>query len=402
MIKEKIGYSYNDLTIVPCTISDITSRSECNPFYKDNKLPIFASCMSTVVDDTNIDKFIENGITPIVPRNIPLLTRISLIHLGHFIAMSMGEFEDYFITNIDREFHNQPLMYQGKTFNVCIDIANGHMKKLYELTVRAKQIANDLEYNLIIMTGNIANPQTYKWICDNTKYFNKKTNLYERSVDYIRLSIGTGAQCTTSSNTSIHYPISTLIDECYKIKKNLMNVLERVDAYNDEYKYHESEFPKLVADGGIRNYSDVIKALALGADYVMIGSLFAGMYESAAPLIVGNYNDKGYLEYFDCDYQYTSEEKKRNDIKNRNLYKECYGMSTKKAQELIDPNKSKKTAEGKHSIIKVQYTINQWTENMIDYLKSAMSYCGARTLNEFISKSDLMINSSGAINSVNK
>ena len=134
----------------------------------------------------------------------------------------------------------------------------------------------------------------------------------------------------------------------------------------------------------------------------MVGGLFAGMYESASQLMLGIYDEFGHLDYEVCDYQYTSEEKKRKDIKNRTLYKECYGMSTKKAQSLIDPNSKKKTAEGKHSMIKVQYTLKQWTENMIDYLKSAMSYCGSRTLEGFIGQPDIIINSPGTMVAVNK
>lgn len=197
--------------------------------------------------------------------------------------------------------------------------------------------------------------------------------------------------CTTSSNVGVHYPVASLISECYEIKRKMIY-----------YSTTNKSFPKLVADGGIRNYSDVIKALALGADYVMVGGLFASMYESASPLVLGTYNNTGYMTYEECDYQYTSEEKKRKDIKNRNLYKECYGMSTKKAQELIDPTHKKKTAEGKHSMMKVQHTLQQWTENMIDYLKSAMSYCGAKSLNDFIGQPDIIINSQGTMLSVNK
>ena len=377
MIINKIGYSYNDLTIIPTEISDIKSRSECNPYYKEEKLPIFASCMSTVVSDENIGEFENNYITPIVPRNININKRISLMNNQVWVALSLTEFNNLFIDNYkDREAEI------GHAYYICIDIANGHMKSLYNMCKEAKEIAEKSNYKLTIMTGNIANPETYQWICN----FNNKGI---KIIDYIRVGIGSGSQCTTSSNTSIHYPMATLINECYRYKDNIL-----VNS-NDIY-------PKIVADGGIRNYSDIIKALALGADYVMVGGLFAGMYESASQLMLGIYDEFGHLDYEVCDYQYTSEEKKRKDIKNRTLYKECYGMSTKKAQSLIDPNSKKKTAEGKHSMIKVQYTLKQWTENMIDYLKSAMSYCGSRTLEGFIGQPDIIINSPGTMVAVNK
>ena len=390
MILEKIGYSYNDLTIVPAEISHIQSRSECNPTYENNKLPIFASCMSTVVNTENYEVFEKNGITPIIPRNIPLEVRMAIAELEQWVAMSMSEFNDLFIEN-----HND--RKKNINYHICIDIANGHMKSLWGLCLNGKEIAKD--YELTIMTGNIANPATYKKIV-NLTYYNEELKKWLPTIDYIRIGIGGGSQCTTSSNTSIHYPQATLINECYKIKAECAKEETRIDMYTSGPKYNG--LPKIVADGGIRNYSDIIKALALGADYVMVGGLFAAMYESAAPLLLGIYNHAGYLTYEECDYQYTSEEKKRNDIKNRNLYKECYGMSTKKAQELIDPNSKKKTAEGKHSILKVQNTIQQWTENMIDYIKSAMSYCSCKTLDEFIGKVDLIINSPGEIAAVNK
>lgn len=383
IVKEK-GYSYNDISIIPTVISKIKSRSECNPFDNNNNLPIFASCMSTVVDTNNYQIFKEHNITPIIPRNIDINKRISLMNIQIWVALSLTEFNNLFINNYkDREAEI------GHKYYVCVDIANGHMEYLYDICKKAKEIAEKSNYELVIMTGNIANPETYRWICEKMYY--KHNGEYHTCIDYIRLSIGTGSHCTTSSNVSIHYPIASLIDKCYEIKQDMIvNWTAR------------KSYPKLVADGGIRNYSDVIKALALGADYVMVGGLFAAMYESASPLVLGTYDNTGHLDYEVCDYQYTSEEKKRKDIKNRNLYKECYGMSTKKAQELIDPTHKKKTAEGKHSMMKVQHTLQQWTENMVDYLKSAMSYCGATNLNEFIGKPNLIVNSPGTMIAVNK
>ena len=77
-------------------------------------------------------------------------------------------------------------------------------------------------------------------------------------------------------------------------------------------------------------------------------------------------------------------------------------MSTKKAQCLIKSDCELKTAEGISKIVDVKYTMGQWVENMIDYLKSAMSYCGARTLMDFIGKQELIVQSSSEIFAVNK
>ena len=79
-----------------------------------------------------------------------------------------------------------------------------------------------------------------------------------------------------------------------------------------------------------------------------------------------------------------------------------YGMSTKTAQRLIKSNNELKTAEGIEKTIDVKYTIKQWIENMEAYLRSAMSYCNAKTLEDFIGKQTLKVQSPGEIYSVNK
>lgn len=186
MIIEKKGYSYNDLTIVPEVISDVSSRSECNPFIKENWLPIIASPMASVVNENNLQSFIDNGITPIVPRNIDLDRRESLMNDKQWVALSLKEFEFCFIT----EANKRDL---GKHYFICVDIANGHMKSLYLTCRAAKTLADKYGYTLTIMTGNIANAETYKWISEFTyKDKNDKTHCV---IDFIRVGIGGGSGC---------------------------------------------------------------------------------------------------------------------------------------------------------------------------------------------------------------
>lgn len=186
MIKQ--GYSYIDISLVPATISNISSRSECNTFDEHGNLPIFASCMSTVVNTDNYKIFKEHNIMPIIPRNIDINKRILLMNNQIWVAVSLTEFNNLFIDNYkDREEQI------GHKYYVCVDIANGHMQSLYQSCKKAKEIAENSNYELIIMTGNIANPQTYKWICENSNYLHNGE--YHTCIDYIRLSIGTGSQC---------------------------------------------------------------------------------------------------------------------------------------------------------------------------------------------------------------
>ena len=438
MIQNIKGYSYNDLTLVPAEISNVSSRSECNPFTSENWLPIFTAPMASVVNFENYETFLDNGITPIIPRNISLEVRKDLMNDQQWVALSLKEFEDLFIGNyMDRigDFRTH--------YFICLDIANGHMKSLYETCREAKLLANKYEYGLTIMTGNIANPETYKWICE----FNRLCN--NSIIDYIRVGIGGGSGCITTSNVSIHYPQASLIDECYRIKRSLSSIHDNLG----ESKYKESLFPKIIADGGIRNYDHVIKALALGADYVMIGSVFAQCIESAGEKTNKNINQKMPLRFpiekyrdFEIDVNgnwlayYTDEsikslskswqdevDKYKNDMvgTNTDLYLDAYeklknklkdlqqkkfigpidvkffGMASADGQKSISGKKTK-TAEGITKYLPVKYTLSGWVENMISYLRSAMSYCNCFTLKEFIGKPTLIVNSISEIHVVNK
>ena len=450
MIENIIGYSYNDLTIIPSEISDVSSRSECNPFTSDNFLPIFASPMASVISEHNIDVFLENGITPIIPRNIDLEIRKNEMNDQSWVALSLKEFEELFIKNYKDRIGDFRTHYF-----VVVDIANGHMKSLYKKCIAAKNIAKDNGYKLTIMTGNIANPKTYKWICDNC-YIKNENGQHECCIDYIRVGIGGGSGCITTSNVSIHYPQASLIDKCYQIKHELAwQNLYDTNPYNAYSKY--TNLPKIVADGGIRNYDHVIKALALGADYVMIGSVFAQCIESAGEKSTrsvsekvslkfhierykdfsvdakGNwsayYNDEGleltikpWKDIMERDKKDAEENKyphaQSNYEFNKKKYEEkleelkeqkfigpinvkFFGMASADGQKAIDGEK-KKTAEGITKYLPVKYTLSGWVENMISYLRSAMSYTDCKTLKEFIGTPELIVNSISEIQSVNK
>lgn len=402
-IINKIGYSYNDLKIVPAIISDIESRKECDIFEKDGFLPIFASPMLSVTNNKNFRLWENNKIHTITPRSIPFQERLFDLALCAWTALSLKEFEKIFVVGTPRFM---PL--KGETYRVCVDLANGHMHSIYSKIYDAKEKAKREGYNLVVMTGNIANPETYKWLCD----WHDEVNM--RVVDYIRLSIGSGSVCLTTSNVGIHYPIASLIDECKNIKD----------------QYDAVMCPAIVADGGIRNYDDINKALALGADYVMIGSLLSGLLESSAEMVIESNDPVKFPVYYDREageisynvgYDETKtiriwdvdhEEEKREFIRSmKNITKKFIGMSTKEAQiainaaleePIVADKKDLKTSEGCTKFIPVHYTIAQWVENLQDYLRSAMSYCDAKNLEEFRNNTYLIPCSPGTMIAVNK
>ena len=180
--------------------------------------------------------------------------------------------------------------------------------------------------------------------------------------------------------------MASLISECYDMSCTLKSPA------------------KIVADGGMKNYSDIIKSLALGSDYVMIGGILNKSLESAGDTYGANIHHDtptgGWLEPGEKVDQYSDGVK--NAFKNgAKFYKKFRGMSTKGVQKLLG-NEYLKTSEGVTRINPVEYTIEGWTENFKHYLASAMSYTGKLSLDDFIGKVELNLISQNSFNRFNK
>ena len=400
LIKDRTYYTYNDVTIVPCVKSDVEHRVECNPFDENNHLPLFTAPMDSVVGKSNYGLFEENGIYAILPRTESLDDRIEYATNGKWAAFSLDEFEHVFC-NKDKD------IYIGKPMMVLIDVANGHMRKIFELAKVSKDIWGD---KIMLMGGNIANPETYEEYA--------KCGFYG-----VRVGIGGGRGCLSSSNLGVHMPMASLIADTAEVKKRLL--LSQDD--DGKYTWSDERLPKIIADGGIRNYSDIIKALGLGADYVMVGSVFAKMMESAAVKTmdkacgsqktiklrfpyeryenlrrengcwVGDYTDEFVAKMKDNGHENVQKE----DHSIGQVYAMFYGMASREGQIAMNGAKTK-TSEGLKANLEVEYTMSGWCRNFTDYLRSAMSYVGVKELSFFSFLATLIVNSENAIKAVNK
>jgi IMP dehydrogenase len=205
-------------------------------------------------------------------------------------------------------------LYQAGARYFNLDIAHGHSSDMkYTLSELRKRYKD-----LFIMSGNVAT-------LSGAQY------LYDHGSDMVKVGIGGGSVCTTRIKTGFGVPNLTAIAECSQVKCSI------------------------VADGGIRTPGDVVKALAFGADFVMIGGLLAGTEQTPGEVIESNGKEfKIYrgLDSFDTHMDWFGE------VSN---WKTPEGVSVKKpfagsAKPIID--------------------------DLVGGIRSGLTYCGASTITE--------------------
>lgn len=141
---------------------------------------------------------------------------------------------------------------------IVVDTAHGHSSRVLDVVREIRSAYRDLQ----VMAGNIATPAAYR-------------ALVEVGADAVKLGIGPGSICTTRVVAGVGVPQVSAILECAQEARKLG--------------------VPLIADGGIKYSGDVVKALAAGADAVMIGSLFAGTDEAPGELVL--YQGRSYKVY---------------------------------------------------------------------------------------------------------
>ena len=375
----KIGYSLRDVTIIQAELSNQLSRKNVNPnvnICNRNVLPIFVAPMSSVTDENNYKTWIDNNVTPIVPRTVmqrlTIKDRLAIAH-ETFVSLSLQEAYKIY-NNINKENVKTYFDRVKKPIYICIDIAHGSLSSLYEI---CSQIKMSFGSNVVIMTGNIANPKAY-------------INYCKSGIDYVRVGIGGGSRCTSSANVGIHYPMGSLLDD-------INNERSLIISYNkmcDKSGGTPLKLTKVVADGGIYWFDDINKALALGADAVMIGRSFAECEEAC-----GEWHWAWDEDAANNNHWLSTEEKDNwirlidsgemepdpgpfgNPYKLK-PYRNYYGMSTRIAQAETS-NVCNKTSEGIAKHVEIKYPVKKWLNNVESYLRSAMTYTNSATIEDF-------------------
>lgn len=254
-----LALSYDDVLLVP-KYSEVNSRLEVSLATQLSKklklnLPFISANMDTVTGVEMALKMGELGALGILSRFDALEVQIEnvkkVVKGGQLGAASIGIRESF--------LKDSEELYKAGAEILTLDVAHGHMKKAIEGTSKVK---NKFGNKITLISGNVATAEG-------------AYDLYKAGADCVKVGIGPGSICTTRIVTGFGVPQITALLDVSKIAKKLKKTF--------------------IADAGIKNSGDIVKALACGASAVMCGSLFAGTDE--APGAVIEIGGRLYKEY---------------------------------------------------------------------------------------------------------
>lgn len=319
------GLSYDDVLLVP-QYSDISSRSEIDLSVDLGKtlqldFPILSSPMDTISEIDMAIALDDAGGSAVIHRYNSIEEQAEIItravkRLKNNIGAAVGISGDY-LERATAAFNS------GATF-ICVDVAHGHHAMMKTALERLRTMLGD-DYH--IMAGNVATLQGVN-------------DLADWGADSVRCNIGGGSICSTRIQTGHGVPGLQTILDCAKTDRDV----------------------KIIADGGIKNSGDIVKAIAAGADVVMCGSLFAGTRETPGDVIVDA---------------------------NGNKWKTYRGMASKEAQ--VDWKGKYSSFEGVSATVPYRGSMTEVLDNLERGIRSGYSYSGARNAAELQAKADIMI-----------
>jgi len=312
-----VAYQYKDICLLPRYSSLKTrQRAEVSTTFlgKGFKLPVVPSNMRCVINEEHAHWLSEHGYFYVMHRfGVDNLEFIRAAQGWKTVSISVGvqETDKYLLEQIAAE--DLRLDY------VTIDIAHGDSILMKEMLGHISTLALGAR----IIAGNVCTPEGYR-------------RLVEWGADAVKVGIGGGGVCSTKNKTGFTFPMYSCISH-----------IERVRELDD---------PPIVADGGVREHADIVKAIHAGAEMVMVGGLFSRCIDSPAEMIDGQ------KVYFGSASQY-----------NKGEYRNVEGV--KRALDLDTMTYAEKLLEIEQD------------------LQSAVSYSGGRNLLDIPSVESMLITS---------
>ena len=285
-------------------------------------LPIIAAPMDTVTNSYLINQMNKQGAMGVLHRYNSTHDQVrALKTIDGLKAAAVGVTGDY----ADRALK---LVEAGASV-VCVDVAHAH----HALVKHAlKVLRNTIGHDIHIMVGNVATLQAFN-------------DLADWGADSIKVGIGGGSICSTRIQTGHGIPTLQSVMNCSQSDRDV----------------------KLIADGGIKNSGDMVKALAAGADFVMVGSLIAGTIEAPGESITIN----------------------------GRAYKKYRGMASVEAQ--IDWRGHSSSIEGVSQMIPAKGRLEKVLNNLEAGIRSGFSYTGALNIVELQSKAKFIKQTSAGL-----
>ena len=327
-IKEAL--TYDDVLLAPKYSEILPSETKIETKLSKNlslKIPIISSAMDTVTESSMAIEIAKLGGIGVIHRNLDIKNQILEIKKVKSKNLKIGAA----VGAGPLEIKRAEALLKEKIDLIVVDTAHGHTKKVAEIIKKIKKLKSK---KTTLCAGNIATAEAAKF-------------LSKLGVDAIKVGIGPGSICTTRLVAGIGVPqLSAILAAKKGLGKKKIT---------------------LVADGGIKFSGDISKALAAGADAVMIGSLFAGSKESPGKLIK----------------------------KNGKYFKSFRGMGSIGAmnkgsadryfqKKQKDP--SKYVPEGVEGLVKYKGSVEKIIYKLTGGLKSSMGYLGSKNIKDLRNK----------------
>ena len=320
MVPIKEALTFDDVTLTPQYSKVLPSDVSTKTYLSKNlhlDIPIISSAMDTVTESKMAIAIAREGGIGVIHRNLSIDRQIKEIQKVKSKGLKVGAA----VGTNESEFSRVKNIIKLGVDLIVVDTAHGHSQKVADIIMKINKIKTK---KTTLCAGNIATANAAKFLC-------------KLGVDLIKVGIGPGSICTTRLVAGIGVPqLSALLDVKKGLKKNV----------------------KMISDGGIKFSGDIAKALAAGADAVMVGSLLAGTSEAPGKIIK----------------------------KKGKLFKVFRGMGSVGAMnkgsadryfQKKQKDKSKYVPEGVEGLIKYKGDAKKTLNKLVGGLRSSMGYLGA-------------------------
>ena len=320
MVPIKEALTFDDVTLTPQYSKVLPSDVSTKTYLSKNlhlDIPIISSAMDTVTESKMAIAIAREGGIGVIHRNLSIDRQIKEIQKVKSKGLKVGAA----VGTNESEFSRVKNIIKLGVDLIVVDTAHGHSQKVADIIMKINKIKTK---KTTLCAGNIATANAAKFLC-------------KLGVDLIKVGIGPGSICTTRLVAGIGVPqLSALLDVKKGLNKNV----------------------KMISDGGIKFSGDIAKALAAGADAVMVGSLLAGTSEAPGKIIK----------------------------KKGKLFKVFRGMGSVGAMnkgsadryfQKKQKDKSKYVPEGVEGLIKYKGDAKKTLHKLVGGLRSSMGYLGA-------------------------